>query len=163
MSETGAKEPPRNGEGDHAKHGGGVFATSRPTIERARQERRSGNLPEVILWRVLKTRPGGHKFRRQHPLGPYVLDFACLSARIAIEIDGEAHNRSSQPEHDKKRDSQLNAVGFAVLRFPASVVLRDVDAVVRAITAACAAQPLHRPMDGPPPRPGEVFVEETIP
>jgi very-short-patch-repair endonuclease len=53
-----------------------------------KRERRSGNLPEVLIWRELRKRPGGYKFRRQHPLGNFVLDFVCLERRLVIEIDG---------------------------------------------------------------------------
>nr|WP_246152450.1 endonuclease domain-containing protein [Sphingomonas montanisoli] len=127
----------------------------------ARRERRSGNLPEVVLWRALRTRPGGFKFRKQHPIGPYSLDFACLSARLAIEIDGEVHGRGDRPQRDEIRDSRLAQSGFRTLRIPARDVLNDLDAVVRAIVEACkAGQPLHHPSDGPPPRAGEVFGEK---
>jgi very-short-patch-repair endonuclease len=156
--ENAAETPPPNGEGDHAKHGGGVFATTRPVIGRARHERRSGNLPEVVLWQALRTRKGGFKFRKQHPLGPWYLDFACLSARLAIEVDGEAHNRGDRPERDVVRDADLAKRGFRTLRIAARDVLSNRDSVVRLIVAACAP-PLHQPAAGPPPRSGEVFSE----
>ncbi|WP_338057401.1 endonuclease domain-containing protein [Sphingomonas corticis] len=147
--------PPRYGEGDQPQAGGGVFATERRTIEQARRERRSGNLPEVILWRALRTRPAGLKFRRQHPIGPYCLDFACLSARLAIEVDGEVHGCGDHPRRDALRDADLLARGIRTLRIPAREVLADPDAVVRHIVAACG-RPLHQPAAGPPPRAGEV-------
>ena len=58
------------------------------TIVRARELRRSMSLPEGLLWQELRKRPAGFKFRRQHPFGPYVLDFFCASMRLAIEVDG---------------------------------------------------------------------------
>ena len=58
------------------------------TIGKARGLRRSLTLPEGLLWRELRKRPEGLKFRRQHPAGPFVLDFVCLQARLAIEVDG---------------------------------------------------------------------------
>ncbi|WP_448657934.1 endonuclease domain-containing protein [Sphingomonas sp. CJ99] len=125
----------------------------------ARRERRSGNPPEVLLWRALKLRPGGFKFRRQHPIGPYSLDFACLSARLAIEIDGEAHDRGNALDKDQVRDRTLMACGFRTLRIPARDVMRSADDVVNVIVRACQApRPLHHPpmADGPPPRAGEV-------
>ncbi len=158
--EDGIKISPRNGEGDHAQHGGGVFQTTRKTIERARKERRSGNPPEVMLWRILRTRPGGFKFRRQHPIDRYILDFACLDARLAIEIDGEAHSRGDRPARDVQRDDRLAVFGFRTLRIPAREVFADLDSVVRAIIGACAAgRPLHQPTAGPPPRSGEVLSD----
>ena len=88
--------PPRAclGEGDRAQHGGGVMLKDiapkgRPAATRsARKLRRKMTLPEVILWHWLRQRPQGLKFRRQHPTGPYVLDFFCSDARLAIEVDG---------------------------------------------------------------------------
>ena len=156
----GDQIPPRNGEGDRPKGGGGVFSTTRETLKRARRERRSGNLPEVLLWRALKTRPGGFKFRRQHPIDHYILDFACLETRLAIEVDGEAHSRGDRPERDAQRDARLAQLDFYTLRIPARDVMADLDAVVSAIAAACIARkPLHQPSAGPPPRSGEVFEE----
>ncbi|MBA2932648.1 DUF559 domain-containing protein [Sphingomonas sp. CGMCC 1.13654] len=130
-------------------------------IARARRERRSGNLPEVLLWRVLRPRPGGLKFRRQHPIDRYILDFACLEARLAIEIDGEAHDRGDRATRDANRDARLSDLGFRTLRIPARDVLSDLDAVLRGIVSACSAgRPLHQPSAGPPPRSGEIFLGE---
>lgn len=130
----------------------------------ARRERRSGNLPEVILWRALRTRPGGFKFRRQHPIDAYSLNLAYLSTRLAIEVDGEMHGCGNGPERDERRDSRLIALGFHTLRIAARDVLTDLDSVVRAILLACTArQPLHQPSAGPPPRPGEVLMVEEAP
>ncbi|QOT72002.1 MULTISPECIES: endonuclease domain-containing protein [Sphingobium] len=135
-----------------------MFSATTEAIRTARKERRSGNLPEVILWRALKMRPGGFKFRRQYPINRYSLDFACLSARLVIEVDGEIHSRGDQPGLDQNRDAHLERLGFHTLRIPARDVLQNPDNVVKAITAACVArQPLHQPAAGPPPHIGEVF------
>ena len=122
-------------------------------IGKARRLRRAMSLPEVLLWRELRKRPGGFRFRRQHPAGTYVLDFACLEAKLAIEVDGEAHGRGTNPVHDEARDEWLMAQGYRTMRIPAREVLSDLGAVVTHILAQC--QPLHRPSDGPPPRTGE--------
>ncbi|WP_234419319.1 endonuclease domain-containing protein [Sphingomonas sp. EC-HK361] len=114
------------------------------------------SLPEVLLWRELRKRPGGFKFRRQHPQSGAALDFACMEARLAIEVDGEAHNRGDQPQYDLQRDRRLSADGYLTLRIPARAVLSDLDAVIPAIVALCEERgPLHRPTAGPPPRSGE--------
>ena len=126
----------------------------------AKRERRTGNLPEVLVWRELRKRPGGLKFRRQHPLGEVVLDFACLERRAAIEIDGLAHDRGDRPLRDLNRDASLQSRGFAVLRIPAAFVLKDLSAAIDGIVAFCLKQPPlhHQPAAaGPPPRSGEVF------
>ncbi len=122
------------------------------TIGAARRLRRSMSLPEVLLWRELRKRPSGFKFRLQHPAGRFVLDFVCLSARLAIEIDGEAHDRGDLTR-DESRDEWLMNQGYRTLRIPAREVLADVEAVVAYILTSC--QPLHQPAAGPPPRAGE--------
>jgi very-short-patch-repair endonuclease len=89
------------------------------------------SLPEVLLWQQLKLRPGGFKFRKQHPAGFYVLDFFCAEAKLAIEIDGEAHDRGDQPAVDAARDRQLLAHGIVTLRIPAHEVLAVIFEAVR--------------------------------
>jgi very-short-patch-repair endonuclease len=122
----------------------------------ARNLRSEMTLPEVLLWRALRERPAGLKFRRQHPAGPYVLDFFCAQKRLAIETDGEAHNRGDRLERDRVRDIWLAEQGVRVLRIRAVDVLADVEAVVRHIvTIARGELPLHQPAAGPPPPPGE--------
>ena len=141
------------------KHGGGavlrnIAPKARPkTTATARALRRKMTLPEVILWRWLRQRPDGLKFRRQHPTGPYVLDFFCSDARLAIEVDGEAHSRGDRPERDLARDQWLESAGIETLRIRAVDVLDDADAVLRWITLKASERlPLHHPAGGPPPR-----------
>lgn len=130
------------------------------TLRQARGLRREMSLPEVLLWRILRQRPGGLKFRRQHPLGRYVLDFFYREAALAIEVDGEAHARGDQPLRDEHRDAVLREHGITTLRISARDVLTDLDAVVRHVVAVADDRiPLHHPAapGGPPPRgkPGE--------
>jgi very-short-patch-repair endonuclease len=130
-----------------------MLSGSKRTTRRARVLRKAMSLPEVLLWRELKQRPGGIKFRRQHPAGHYVLDFYCSDALLAIEIDGEAHSRGDRPERDAVRDAWLASQGVATLRIVATEVLTDLDCVVRGILDAARTRlPLHHPADGPPPR-----------
>ncbi len=125
-------------------------------VRRARQQRRAMSPPELALWSVLRTRPGGLKFRRQHPVGrDLALDFFCNDARLAIEVDGEAHDRGDRPERDDARDRFLAGVGITTIRVPAVDVLRTLDDVVAGILHAAAARlPLHHSpsASGPPPR-----------
>ena len=112
-------------------------------------------LPEVILWHSLRQRPDGIKFRRQHPSGPYVVDFFCSDARLAIEIDGESHSRGDRPQRDAARDQWLESNGVATLRLAATAILEDVDAALQYILIEARARlPLHHPAApaGPPPR-----------
>lgn len=117
----------------------------------ARRLRRAMTRPELALWHVLRDRPSGLKFRRQHPVGPYVLDFYCPARRLAVEVDGMAHDMGDHPTRDRRRDGWLAGQGIDVLRFRAGDVLGDLDAVLVAILRRCAP-PLHRPAAGPPPR-----------
>jgi very-short-patch-repair endonuclease len=110
--------------------------------------------PEALLWQQLRQRPGGLKFRRQHPVDPYVVDFLCLSARLIVEIDGWSHDTAARAEEDEKRDEKLIARGFSILRIPADEVMRDTAAATSAILARVGS-PLHHASHGPPPRAGE--------
>ena len=159
MDLRGPQNPPRNGEGDRAKPGGGgprILKSPIRTVRRARQLRKVMSLPEVLLWRELKQRPGGFKFRKQFPLHPYSLDFACLEVRLCVEVDGEAHDRGDRPARDEARDAMVRDAGFSIMRIPAREVLGNLEGVLTAILEQCLALgPLHRPSDGPPPRSGE--------
>src|SRR6201996_6034196 len=107
---------------------------SRVTKDRAKALRRTMSLPEVLLWKALKGRAVDRlHFRKQHPIGPYVLDFYCDAAKLAVEVDGAGHGFGDRPERDERRDAWLAAQGIDTLRLPASLILRDVDAAVRTI------------------------------
>src|SRR3546814_8709223 len=83
---------------DLPKDGGGapsVITGPRDTLKRARKLRSEMSLPERMLWRLLRGRPDGFKFRRQHPAGIYILDFYCPAVRLAIEVDGRTQDRTS--------------------------------------------------------------------
>lgn len=143
--------PPRHGEGDHAKRGGGgVPRMLRPEVAVARKLRRQMSYPEVLLWQWLRGQQTGYKFRKQHPIGPYVADFCCLSARLVVEIDGAYHGYAD----DGDRDAFMKENGFRVLRVGAADVARDLEAVIAAIVSS-AARPLHHASHGSPPRSGE--------
>ena len=129
----------------------------RKTVVRARKLRRRMTLPEVLLWKVLRADCGGFKFRRQHPIGPYVLDFFCASTRLAIEVDGAAHDMGRNPERDARRDAWLLGQGVRVLRIPASEVLKDVEAAKSFILSSCTEPLPSTGFAGPPPRSGEDF------
>ena len=72
-------------------------ATTKITVSKARKLRRAMSPPEAILWNVLRTRPADLTFRRQHPVGRYILDFYCPGARLAIEEDGVGHDMGDRP------------------------------------------------------------------
>ena len=125
-------------------------------VKRARKLRRQLSLPEVLLLQALRQRPNGLKFRSQFPVGEITSDFACLSHRLVIEVDGEGHDRGDQPRRDAARDALLREKGFDVMRISARDVLGNLDGVVAGVVARCGERgPLHHPADGPPPRAGE--------
>ncbi|WP_308421010.1 endonuclease domain-containing protein [Novosphingobium endophyticum] len=149
MSST--PDPPPPGEGDRREAVvEGVRLRARIELMRNHTEKalRSDkrlwsemSLPEVLLWRVLRTMPLGLKFRRQHPIGTFVADFYCDSARTIVEVDGIAHDMGARPARDDVRDAWLQATGLTVLRIPASDVLRDPQRVAESIVTMCVAAP----------------------
>ena len=126
----------------------------RSGVTKARAFRRALTLPEVLLWQVLRKKGAAHRFRRQHPAGPYVLDFFCPAAGLCVEVDGKAHDMGDNPMRDMRRDAWLEEQGIRTLRIAAEEVLRDLEPVVRLIEQQCASRmPLHPPTSsgGPPP------------
>nr|WP_037465603.1 endonuclease domain-containing protein [Sphingobium herbicidovorans] len=123
----------------------------RKTVELARYLRRAMSPSEVALWQWLRSRPQGMKFRRQHPVGPYVLDFYCAPARLAVEVDGSSHDHASQIAQDERRDAWLQAQGIRMLRIKAADVLHDLDNVMLHILLHCRALALRQSAAGPPP------------
>jgi very-short-patch-repair endonuclease len=110
------------------------------------------SLPEGLLWRELRKRPGGFKFRRQHPLRPYIADFYCPAVRLVVEVDGLSHAMGDRPQRDEARDRFMQEQGFRVLRIAATDVMNDLEAVLTMIVRACACPlPLHHAAHGPPP------------
>ena len=103
--------------------------TTRRTVLKARQLRKTMSKPEIMLWQILRQRPTGIKIRRQHPIGPYILDFYCPAAKIAIEVDGIAHDMGDRPERDVQRDHFLNTQGIETIRISAQEVLHDANDV----------------------------------
>ena len=102
-----------------------------PTIlrDRARSLRRRQTSVEKKLWSRLRARQlHNAKFRRQHPIARYIVDFCCLEARLIVELDGGQH--ASQTETDRKRTDWLASQGFRVLRFWDNEVVESIDAVV---------------------------------
>ena len=145
-----------NGEGDRPKDGGGVThlpPRSNDSVIRARSLRRAMSPPEAMLWKELRKRPGGLKFRRQHPASVYTLDFYCAAAKLCVEVDGESHGRGTQQVRDAKRDAFMAQNGIATLRLSAVDVMRNLEGSMKMIIAKAEERlPLHRPADGPPPQ-----------
>ena len=93
--------------------------------------------PEPRLWNVLRIRPGGFKFRRQHPLGSYTLDFFGYESALCIEVDGLSHELGSNPLRDLRRDNCLIEQGIKTVRVAALDVRDNLDGVVALIVEEC--------------------------
>lgn len=106
------------------------------TVARARALRVRMSPAEVRLWIQLRRKLQGLRFRRQHPIGPFVLDFYCAAVRLAVEVDGQQHWMGKAPLHDIERDEWLALRGIRVLRIPAGLIFEDLDAALRMIEAA---------------------------
>jgi very-short-patch-repair endonuclease len=112
----------------------------------ARRLRQSMTAAESALWFELRrVKLNGSHFRRQSPIGPFIVDFACRSAKLVIEIDGNAHDSVESQEKDALRDRWFAERGFQVLRFTNAEVLADVKRVARTIAASAEARVLRRP------------------
>jgi very-short-patch-repair endonuclease len=110
----------------------------------ARDMRRHQTAPETILWVALRNRQlTGLKFRRQVPLGPYIADFYCPSARLVIEIDGATH---ADPAIDRDRDAWMLKNDIRVLRFWNKEVTANVPGVLARFSEVGALAPLPRPL-----------------
>ena len=104
-------------------------------ITRARELRKNPTEAEKTLWSHLRYRQlGGYRFRRQRPIGMYIVDFVCLESRLVIELDGGQHFESV--EYDAARTSDLNGRGFSVIRFRNNQVLAEIHGVKEAILLA---------------------------
>jgi very-short-patch-repair endonuclease len=87
-------------------------------IDRARELRKHLTPAERIVWRWLRDRYlDGYKFRRQHPMGRYILDFYCIELRLCIELDGRFHNTDEGAARDEARSQELSTRGVTVIRF----------------------------------------------
>jgi len=105
--------------------------------ELARALRRNQTDAERKLWRLLRRRDNiGYRFRRQHPLGPYIVDFACLEANLIVELDGGQHAEPALQARDLQRDAWLEARGYRVLRFWNADIYESIDGVLTRIRLA---------------------------
>jgi len=108
------------------------------TLSRARELRRASTPAERKLWSALRSKQlCGLKFRRQHPLPPYIVDFYCHEKRLVVELDGGQHNEVARTAYDLERTAWLQAQGLRVIRFWNYEVETNLAGVLEAITRAC--------------------------
>jgi very-short-patch-repair endonuclease len=105
--------------------------------QRARSLRRNMSNAERKLWYALHLKQlDGARFRRQHPIGPYIVDFVCLEKRLIVEVDGPQHAGEEHVARDARRDRWLGAEGYCVMRFQTIDVYHNLGGVVDTIWAA---------------------------
>jgi len=129
------------------------FGRTRLKTERARELRRNQTLFEAKLWAMLRDNRIGPAFRRQHPVGPFILDFYCPDLKLGIEVDGAQH--FEQQAYDARRTRYLNAKGIHVIRFTNGDVLKGMEAVseiiareIEALTPTRSAARSDLPLSG---------------
>ena len=99
---------------------------------------------EELLWHELRAkRLGGHKFRRQHPVGDYIADFACIKAKTIIEVDGATHSTDAEREYDEKRTQYLESQNWKVIRISNEDIYKHRDDVLDHIYAHLPPPPLQ--------------------
>jgi very-short-patch-repair endonuclease len=109
------------------------------TIRRARAMRREPTDAEQRLWKLLRSKQlAEYKFRRQHPIGPYIADFACFSAKLVIELDGGQH--AERIQYDEQRRLVLERAGWRVIRFGNPDVLANAEGVAETVLTALSKQ-----------------------
>ena len=115
-----------------------------PTRSRARQLRRNPTDVERLLWQRLRFwQVDDYKFRRQQPLGNYIVDFVCLQKKLIVELDGGQH--ADQMNYDTERDVWLRHQGFTILRFWNNDVLKNIDGVMETIVKGLQSTPYLNP------------------
>ena len=142
----GAAAPPLR-----RSRGGEAFATLK---HRARALRANATPEEVALWEVLRgNRLMGWRFRRQHQIGPYIADFACIEARLVVELLGPAHYAEQAQREDRQRTRFLGSAGYQVLEIPNEFVQHQIATVRHQI-----AQVLSTKIPTRPSRPSRSFA-----
>lgn len=107
-------------------------------IRAARRLRREQTPAEALLWERVRSNQLGHRFRRQHVIGRFVVDFSCPAARLVVEIDGSVHDPDDARNQDGWRTKQLEDLGYSVIRLSNHLVLNDTDEAIVQIRHAVA-------------------------
>lgn len=120
-----------------------MFYEAGPIIfQRAKALRSRPTDAEQKLWEHLRTHPYGYKFRRQHPLNYYIVDFYCHAKKLVIEADGSIHNRADIIMNDQEREAALRSLGLTVLRFTNDEILHQTEQVINTINEHLKNNPL---------------------
>src|SRR5690606_34436279 len=130
---------PQSSLWDEAKTIRQKYMTARPSTYKLLKELQSetkkhSTQAESILWECLRNKKLDHKFRRQHIIDEFIVDFICLEKNLIIEVDRGYHHTIEQKETDAMRTQILNEIGYKVIRFTNEQVIGDIDNVLRYIT-----------------------------
>ncbi len=126
----------------------------------AKRLRRNLTSAEAILWTILKGKKlNGYKFRKQHPIGSYIVDFACISQKLVVEVDGATHSTTAELAHDLARTNFLKSKGWHVLRVGNLDIYNNLSGVVEMISAELPYLDTSPP---PPPPAGENHRQNQI-
>ena len=118
-------------------------------LKEARELRKNQTSAEEVLWQLLRNRKLDNlKFRRQHQIGHYIVDFYCHERKLIVELDGAVHNTPERQKHDSTRDKYLTSSGFNIMRFPNEKVLKDIENVLKQIADFNLPSPAGRGVGG---------------
>jgi len=135
MDKAKAKLPPRPPSPQPSPNGRGSFVFQ-GLVEEARELRKKQTPAEEVMWELLRNRKlNGLKFRRQHQIGDYIVDFFCAEHGLIIELDGSVHQQPEQRKHDAKRDNYLRSLGHTVLRIENKILFDDTEKTLQLILA----------------------------
>jgi len=131
---------------------GGLAVTT--LLEQVRELRKNQTSAEKVFWEIVRTKRFlGLKFRRQHQIGNYIVDFYCHDRKLVIELDGEIHNQPEQQQRDRQRTEYLNSLGLTVLRFTNQEIFQNLETVLQNLLDLLSPSPTGRGARGEMPRP----------
>jgi cyclase len=108
-------------------------------FERAKRLRNHVTHAEIILWNYLKNNQSGYRFRRQHPVRNYIVDFYCHKLKLVIEADGSIHNSKEAKRADEERQKDLETEGIKVIRFTNDEIIKNIESVMERINSLTSA------------------------
>ncbi|RYY64248.1 MAG: endonuclease domain-containing protein [Chitinophagaceae bacterium] len=119
---------PMKAPGRHYAYHHSSYRKYRNRLDFAKENRKHPTEAENVIWQAVRGRQlGGYKFRRQHIIGDYIVDFVCLQRSLIVEIDGDIHQDGENPQLDKDRTADLRAAGFDIIRFTNDEVLQQTE------------------------------------
>ncbi len=130
------------------------FNSNEESFRRAKALRKDSTSAEKLFWRLVKNRQFENlKFRRQHPIGSFIVDFYCHEKRLVIELDGSVHEDEFIKQYDKRREQVLKSFGLIIVRFENGDIIRNLDLVIgelREVISIPSPRPSPKGEGGPP-------------